>query len=388
MLNTRGIFIVITSFIMLLIGLHQNNIKKLSIVSNNFELIRTNLKYFIFSFLFWLFAVCVTDSFDISNYKWAYDHYMSHGKEPIFDIVRFSFKSSGWDFISFKFLWTSIVLFLVYTGIKKYSKKPEAVFSLAVITVMTGFITQMRSAIVGAIFLNTFPLILSGKLRDRFLYLIIIVLSAQIHTLGYVFIIFLLINPKNGIAVKKVHYILICIATLMSLFLSSFSISLLYDTMIMLPFNDDNFLRGMSYFQGEGRHFRYELFLICKHLFLFILTQKACEIQKYTEYVNGAFPYDRQKTRMIQAANLLILVFLPITILSPSFERLFNYFVLIQYAVVFNVGKSKIILFNKFLLKQTIQSVMVVGVLFITAVELYFSSSDMIRILNSVEWIF
>lgn len=121
-------------------------------------------------------------------------------------------------------------------------------------------------------------------------------------------------------------------------------------------------------------------FLICKHLLLFLLTDRACGIQMN----NVSDTFEKQRYSILRNSNTLMLLFLPITLLAPSFERLFNCFVLIQYAMVFNVGKEKVSL-PKVSLNISLQFIMVVGILCITFVEWFFSPVDLITILNSLE---
>ena len=386
MLETKAVFAIITGILLVFVGLYSGRSKgTVLIISGTFVRKKVNMKYFIIFFFFWIFAICVTDSNDLSNYRYAYNSRISHDKEPLFDIVRFFFHDQGWSFDDFKLIWVTLVLILLYIAIKKYSETPSAVAALALITPLTGFITQMRSALAGAIVLNAFSLILTGKKKDRVWYCIIIILSAQIHITAYAFLIFLFIKPKENRTFRTLYYVIIAVITLIALLFSTFYMQTIYNVFNALPISGNNAVRVLSYFQGEGVHFRYAFFLLCKHLFLFFLTNKACEIQiKEGHYENTEIP----RYRMICEANKLMLLFLPITIISASFERLFNCFILIQYVVVFNVGNSKVLLFKRISWKKSLQSLMIIGILFFTSIELYFSSDDMVRILNSIQWPF
>lgn len=385
MLETKGILIATTVFCLLAIALFNSRQIRITTAGWFSERKRTELRYIVYMLLFWLFAACVVDSADLSNYRWAYENRISHGKEPLFDIVQFYFHDIGWSFDSFQILWASIISVLLFAGIKKYSKRPSKVVALAMITILAGFITQMRSALVGAIFINAFQLVISGKRRDRIIYLFVVLFSAQIHIVGYCFLIFLLINKNQVRAFKKPFYILIAFVTLVALFGSSFASSYINSVIRLFSSGGTNAQRALSYFSGEKSHFRYAFFLICKHLFLYYLTNDACkkQINESNMYAN-----EESKSRIIREANTLMLVFLPVTILSASFERLFLCFAIIQYSMVFNVGRRRFSLFNRLSLSLSMQSVLVIGVLVLTITEWYFNSSDLVRILNSTEWLF
>lgn len=385
MLETKGILVAVIAFLLFGVGLYGEKGNLILVLTSGTQKKRLNIEYFVIFVFFWILGVCVTDSNDIANYEWAYNHRIAHNKEYFFDIIQFFFHDAGWSFEFFKTVWTSVVTILLYRGIKKHSKTPSSTVGLALISVMTAFITQMRSALVGAIFLNAIQLIWSGKRKDRVVYLIIILLCAQIHIMAYSFLIFLFINPEKNVNFKKLYYIVISLITLIALFGSSFFFSTIHSMLSLLLAGGDDTARVLSYFGGEFSQFRYAFFLLIKHLLLFFLTDRACALQIKEIGIVGS---EIRKFQMIREANTLMLAFLPITILSAPFERLFDCFSLIQYSMVFNVGKSNIVLFSKYSFNVSLQSVMVAGVLLITFIEWYFSPTDLIRMLNSFELVF
>lgn len=386
MLEAKGIIVLIIAFLLFALGLYSKG-ENVYVVTSGERRKPLNIIFFVIFVFLWIFGVCVTDSYDIGNYKWAYDEGIAHGKEPLFDVIKFFFHDVGWSFEAFKVVWISFIFILLYIGIKKYSKAPGAVAGLGLITVMTGFITQMRSAMVGAIFLNVFQLILSEKKKDRILYFIIIILSAQIHIIGYVFLIFLILNKKERIDLKRMYYIAILLITLIVLFASGFSASIISEILNFLPFSENNAIRVLTYFQDGGSNLNLigSCFLIFKHFFLFLLTDKACEMQINETDINNL---EIEKYKIIRQANMLMLVFLPITLLAVSFERPFNIFALIQYSMVFNVGEAKFVIFRRNLLNISLQVLMIAGVMFFTLINWYSNPEDLIRIINSLKWVF
>lgn len=385
MLELQSLIIVVVIFSLLVITLTTKSGIEVTVKGFNSNRKRIDLIYVFLIFFYWAIAVGVKDSADLFNYRWAYDCQLSHGKEPLFDVIQFYLHQKGVSFDTFKFFWVSTISILLYTGIKKYCISPNKVVALALISILLGFITQMRSALVGGIFINAFPLILSGKKREKILYCFLILLASQFHIVGYCFLVFLIINRKESMTFKKVYYFIVAIITFIALFSSSFASSYIGNVIRFLSEDGANSSRVVNYFSGETSHFRYAFFLICKHLFFFFLTNKACDIQINETVVSLE---ECQRFRMIREANTLMLMFLPITMLSASFERIFNYFALIQYAMAFNIGKCYITFFEKISWKSILQPVMVFGTLFITFVELYFSSSDVVRMLNSIKWNF
>lgn len=382
MLEMKGVVIVTFLLIMLTITLMINKKLVLSIKGRLSFIESVDLSYLLFIVLFWLLAVSIQDSYDIDAYRWAYDTHLLHGKEPVFDMLQIYFSYIDWSFDEFKTLWVTIIAILLYTGIKEYSESPHKVIALALITVLTGFITQMRSAMVCAIFLNAFQLILSGRFKDKVVYSIIILLAAQIHMVGYCFLLFLFIEKKKAVQFKYVYYIFVIFVTFVALFISDFASSYIYSFMIIFLKDAEGSARALEYFQGNTTHFRFGVFLLCKHLVMFLLTDKACEIL-IRESVNN---FERKYQYIgIRKANSLMLVFLPVVILSASFERLFNCFALIQYAMVFEACRNSKILSRKINLRQSLVLLMIVGELIFLLVQLSFSPDDLLRILNSID---
>jgi hypothetical protein len=386
MLTFKAVFVIAVAFLLLIAGLFRNSVSVLAVthLKPSCKSKRIDVLFLVVIGFFWLYAVLVTDSYDISNYRYAYVFRIAHSKEMLFDMIQFFFHDAGWSFDSFKLLWVTIVSLLLYSGIRNYSRAPGVVAALALVTVLTAFITQMRSAMVEAVFLNAFPLLYSGKKRDRFLYLGIILLCTQIHLISCAFLPFFFLRTKENVRIKKAFYVIVAVLTILAVFSSSIAYITISRLLTMLPMASDSLNRILGYFNGEGTHFRYAVFLICKHLLMFFLTDQACSFQ--LSYVTSE--KDKRELKMIRKANTLMLAFLPITVLSASFERLFSCFAIIQYAMVFSAGKQRLALRKNTYLKQSLQSVMVIGMLMITFVELYFSSSDLVRVLNSIQWVF
>lgn len=385
MIKAKAIVIIVIGILLFLWGVY-NNEKSIVILKPSFSIKKkVNLKYFILFLLFWLFAVCVTESYDISNYRYAYDGRISHGKEPFFDIIQFYFYDHGRSFDFFKFIWVTVVAIGIYVCIKRYAKYPAAVMALALVTPLTEFITQMRSALAGIVVLNAIPFIFRGRIRNKIAYAIIVVLCAQIHILVYAYLIFLLINPKESKITSRVYYAIISVLIIVALFFSSVYMKTIFYALNNLPIVGNSVRRIISYFQGQGNHFRYAFFLMIKHLFLFFLCNKACEIQERKHFLGSE---GGLKFRMIREANALMLVFLPIMMMSGSFERLFNYFSLIQYAMIFNICKPRKLQLGKISWHQSMRVLLIIGMVGFCIIENYFDSSDTVTIFNSIEWPF
>ena len=215
MLKTSSIIIVAFAIILSTLGLRKKN-PQYTRISAGVLHGKVEILFVLIILFFWLFALGVKDSYDLSNYRFAYNARIPHGKEPLYDSVKSFFFDAGWSFDQFKSLWVTIVSFLLYRGIKGMGSQSSAVAALALLTVLTGFVTQMRSSMVGVIFINSFNLLTTGKNRDRIAYIIITLISAQIHSIGYVFLVFIFVKTREKREFTKVYYYIIGFLTLVS----------------------------------------------------------------------------------------------------------------------------------------------------------------------------
>lgn len=371
MLESHGIIIVILLSILVLIGLYNKQSK------------------FCFGLIFVcmiIFAICVNDSYDISNYRYSYEGFHPHAKEPLFDIIQFYFRGKGWSFETFKAVWVSIVYILLFRGIKKYSEEPAAVAALSIISPFMSFITQMRAAIAGAIILNAYSLLQTNRKRDRVLYAIIVILIAQVHSIAYLFLIFLLIKPDDNRTFNSLYYRIAGILIVVALLFSANFTSIIDQLLSALYLPGGLSTRVMTYFEGEGNSARYKIFLAIKRLMLFWLTDRACDELLIKNSNNTE---SIQKLNVLKETNIISLIFIPIAILSASFERTFYWLMFIQYAAIFSVGDMRIIVFSRVNINGThwtakLQSLLVFFVFIIFLIELFFSPTDFVTMMNSV----
>lgn len=334
-----------------------------------------------YSFLicfFLLFGVCIRDSYDIDSYRYAYEARIAHGKEPLFDAIQFYFHDNGWTFNSFKVMWLVLTTIFLYAGIKKYADKPEAVVGLSFLSVLPSFITQFRSAFVCAVVLNAIQLLFSGKRRDKIIYTAIVLLCAQIHIMAFLFLIFLFVRGQEKKNYGLRYCGLVSLATLFAIGFNRYMVIIIDVLTEIVPMFSSISDRIISAVSGIETPIKAIIFLICKQLFLYIMTDRACKLSK--KKATGEITY----YNCISEINNLSLFFLPLCIINASFLRVYNPIILLQYAVILNVGNMKMRISDKIGLNVRMKTLLICFALFLFVVDVCSGPDDLVRMMKSI----
>ena len=131
MLSTNAVIMCTIAVLFILYGLITNRNRRVALTISETSGKTYRISFIIILLFFCIVGALITDTYDISSYRYAYDERLSHGKEPLFDSIQFFFHDIGWNFDSFKLLWIIIIAILLYKGIKRISNAPEEVVALA-----------------------------------------------------------------------------------------------------------------------------------------------------------------------------------------------------------------------------------------------------------------
>ena len=357
------------------------NVKPIPLRAGNKRIFNLDIQVLVVFIYLLLVAVLIRDSYDIFFYRSAYDERVSHGKEILFDSVSFLLKDIGVSFDGFLFLWNTAVMILLFTGIRKYTGDVAAVAALTILAPFTLYITQMRNSMVSVILLNFFPLLFTGRKKDRWIYALVVLLCAQIHIIAYGYLIFLLLKRKETRAFRSKYFLVVGIITLMAVAFSAAPAVSLNSLIMRLPIPSAISSRLLAYIGGEKTPIKAAIFLVIKHLFFYLFTDRACLLQMRERSLSEG---DRKKYAIIREMNTMMLLFLPVAIVNASFERVFNCFIIIQYAMVFNVRKQKAGLSGKRATNLSMQFILLVVMIIFTAISVHSNPEDLSRLLNSI----
>lgn len=376
MLTIKAILTLSIASVLLVLALKNERVQisiSLSKESYNYEK-RNTLKGLVIISLFVLIGIMAKDSYDLYFYRVIYETRGSHGKEPLFDVIQYLFYDAGLSFQVFKAVWITVIGFLIYRAIRSFSDVPSFVLALSFFSVLPNFITQFRSSMVCAIILNAFILLRSNRPVDRLYYFIIVILCSMIHVISLLYLVFLFARPIERLDRRIV--LLVLFSFLFIFLIANTEILSLIESSIPVLLSITSRLGMAPLFSDLS--FAYSLFIVFERLFLFFMTEIACNwsFGKYSSSINE-ISINRQ-------INLLSLIFLPFCFSNASFLRLYHPIVLFQYSVISNVGEELVPVSRDVCLGLKMRNCIIIVTLLLFAVSLYENPADFIRMYNSI----
>ena len=293
--------------------------------------------------LCWLIIAMSMDSYDIYNYRSAYNGGVLRGKEPLFDLLQWAFYSMGVPFAVFKLLYGTTVWFLLYRGLKNYTVELALAAALFVLGPMIGYGTQMRSSMAGAIILNALPLLLK-KDTKVWKYCALVAFASLFHLMAVFYFVFLI--PKYWrISAKKFRNYMCLLAVVMIPFflLLAQPISKLLaamQTWTNISAVNSALARFAQYFSGEmGPNVKGFLFAAGGHFVAFILTDRMCVAMQSlrTKRLNIAKKdlfLSSYAVSYLRKLNSILILIIPCYILSMQFDRFNGYYLPVCYCLI------------------------------------------------------
>lgn len=288
--------------------------------------------------LCWCVIAMSMESYDITNYRSAYDFGLIRGKEPMFDFLQIIFSSLGIPFCVFKLLYSTVVWALLYRGLKNFTVEVALVATVFVLGPMMGYGTQMRSSMAGAIILNAIPFLLNED-KNWWKYCVLVITASLFHLMAVFYFIFLI--PKcwkiNAKKFRKYMYILAIL--LIPLLLLVRTPVFRFLTLLQTWSNISIFGRMAQYFSGNmSPNIKGFLYTAGGHFVVFFITDRMC-IAMQTLGVNTE--QGRRRTWMsnyaveyLRKLNSILLLMIPCYILCLQFDRFNNYYLPICYCLI------------------------------------------------------
>lgn len=328
------------------------------------------------------------DSYDIANYRRAYDEHIFHSKEWFFDYIRQLSWENGLSFDCFRSIWCIIIVILLYKGIKKYSNYAALVsVFFFIVPFLSGFITQMRNSLAGAIIVYALPFLVSDKKNDYMKYIICVIIASFVHIMSIIYLV-LLIPRLVNVSYKNFHIFCIigtCVSVIfifnitdiMSLWIEA------YVGRIPNEFVAKNLLRFRLYFQEGMRSNATGFFFAAGHqLIVYYYSLKAYNrCFQSREYVF----YNRNSIEKLGEIMDLLLFIIPLYAISMQMQRIFFYCSPLFYGIIV---QSNMELHNKKGNKKIMvpsDLLYLLGFLIgIYIISIYHTSEDFLRCINGM----
>ena len=158
-------------------------------------------------FMWVVIALCM-DSYDIGNYRATYGTEFFLQKDALFGRIGRLFILLGIGFDWFKVFWGTGITVLLIAGLRRYTDRPALAGAMFLI-VMTGYSTQMRSAMAGAILLLAFSFLLTERKQDAIWFTLLTLLASAIHIMAAGFLILLI--PRFSCRRNESRWFIVCL---------------------------------------------------------------------------------------------------------------------------------------------------------------------------------
>lgn len=300
--------------------------------------------------LCWVVIAMSMDSYDIGNYRKAYDLGILRGKEPLFDLVQFVFFSLKIPFAVFKLVFGTVIWLLLYKALKNYSLDIALVAAIFVLGPMMGFGTQLRSSMAGAIVLNALPILLKKDGR-AWKYCLLVAIASMFHLMAVFYFVFLI--PKYSSIGTKPFRNLMCIwaiALVPVFIILAAQISNILKYMQALT-NNTSIQSVLSrlelYCSGEmSPNLTGFSFAACAHLVVFFLTDRMCATMlriraNLNDQDNEKLQLSSYAITYMRKLNSILVLIVPCYILSMQFDRFHSYFVPVCYSLIVQGTKER-----------------------------------------------
>lgn len=329
-----------------------------------------------------IMTIC-KESYDIDNYRWAYDNNVPHGKEPIYDILQNTCVRIGLSFDTFRFLFLFFTILFIYMGLKRYSEYCTLMMGMFILApFLFGFITQMRGALAGSIVIFAIPFLFTKNKKDTVKYLLFICIAATIHVSVLFFLIFLI--PKI-IRINIVKYRIVCLSTalLLSVLVIAFFENFDSYTHSLVNEASGSFFnsvisRAVSYIGYEGRpNIKGYLFNVTKQLFCYVAA-----VVSFNKLKNG-----ERNEKINEAIRVLdtFILFIPCYSISYQLMRIFYYSLPLHYYFIAEYTGNQLKCIPK---GRPVTSQIVFGVfsmiVFYIGFGIWDTPEDFIRLINGV----
>lgn len=262
---------------------------------------------------------------DYANYNLAYDSLVSDAQVTtlsgtLYDgLCRFVGNYFALEFRAFQAILILISFFIAWRIVKRYTANTGLVFSLILIYPLFLQIVQFRNTFSTAFLWVALEFYIRDKKRDKILFLLLLIISASLHSVNYYF--FLLCLFWFGKGIKKYYKKLILLAVV--------ALFLLRAPLIIL----------MKQFVSAVRYTHYlteiqtGILGFCIYTVAYIINLKIAEGEYKYASINPHV-FDLKELKLLKAnyqLRLLALLSLPLVALTPDFLRISREIYLYSY---------------------------------------------------------
>lgn len=181
---------------------------------------KSKTMFIIIGVFIWIYIAFSLDSSDIANYRYAYNHDIYLGKDPLFYVIEKFFMNKSFCFDLFKILLGTLITCIFCVAICRYTENISILIAICLLIPAGSFATQIRSGLAGALIIYAIGFLKKGNKIALLEYILVVILSAFIHQMALFYLV--LIIPwiiKNNNKYINIFLKLVVVSTLVILIL-------------------------------------------------------------------------------------------------------------------------------------------------------------------------
>lgn len=294
--------------------------------------------YNVIMFFCWVIIALSMESYDIANYRYAYEQVAPIGKDFFYDTLQLAFSSLGIPFAVFKVFFCTAIWALLYAGFRRFTQDMALAAAIFILGPVIGFGTQLRSSIAGVIILNALPVLLKkdGKIWK---YCFWVAFASCFHLMAAFYFVFLIPKLFRGDSEKFRNVLCVIALILYPLFLLGAKpladLMVALQPMINIGFINSILARIVPYLNGQlSPNLTGLMYNSLAHLILFFAVDRMCVIMKRLCRDGQPRFLSDYALNYLHKLNSVLLLIVPCYILCMQFDRFHTYFLPVAYCLI------------------------------------------------------
>lgn len=273
-----------------------------------------------------------------------------YSKDPGFGVVIQLLKNIGFNQYNFRLGIAIIGFTLISITVFRFIENRTLFYILYGIYPFLFDVVQARNFLVMSILVFAVPLLVDGKLKNKFLYIALIIVAATIQKIAIVYLPLVFCNRiRNGKYTKYFWTIIITVSVFVAF---NRSVLIRMINMIIIPLTGN--LEGLSNYVNVNTRFGWIIFW-AEQIFAFLIIRYANKLESSTMIAKID---DKNVKRynfvsLMNSVNYYMFIFLPLFIIDENYTRIIRNLIplnLIACIIVLTKHRKKIFLSKKRLL--------------------------------------
>lgn len=283
-----------------------------------------------------ILSFIINNTSDIVSYKNRFDNNIS-GLSPGYDYISKVGKYVFHDFELFRIIFCLIWILIIFKTIQKYTEYSNFAIALFILFPFLSNISQMRNALASAIVLYAMFYLLDDKKLSLLKYVLLICIAIIFHYASAFYLLFIFSRIKLRKIDFKFITAIVFIVLLFLLLVGNSPLLLIGDVIKIGRISQwltANININVNSLRGCGILF---IFQVISYILFKLAYHNLVEYCKYSADTKSKISlpifFDKQKLDIAYKINILMFLFAPFYLLSPTYFRLFQNVLMFDYCI-------------------------------------------------------